>query len=125
MKTSKLFTIDVDLAEKLKNVNGSAIVNTLLKEHFELRTGKNTLRDEKKAVFDAISKKKSNFQKKLRSLMNGIHLVWIILRRHGLRPGIRILQDLKSKHIFATEASKHYQSDLNVAGIYSKSMEKS
>lgn len=94
MKTSKLFTIDVDLAERLKNTNGSAIVNTLLKEYFELRSDKNTLRDEKKAVFDAISKKKSNFLKKLRLLMNGIHLVLITFRKHGLRRAWKVLREI-------------------------------
>ena len=83
MKTSKLFTIDVDLAERLKNRNGSELVNGLLKEYFELRSDKNTLKEEKKAVFDAISKKKSNFLKKLRSLMHGIRLIWTTTQNIG------------------------------------------
>ena len=123
MKTSKLFTIDVDLAERLKNTNASSIVNTLLKEYFELRSGKNTLKDEKKAVFDAISKKKSNFRERLRLLMSGTDLVWIILRRHGLKPGIRILQDLKSKHMCLTETWTYYQNHLNADGNYKKNTE--
>jgi len=85
MKTSKLFTIDIDLAERLKNVNGSAIVNTLLKEYFELRSDKNTLKDEKKAVFDAISKKKSNFLKRLKLWKSGSHLIWITFRENGFK----------------------------------------
>lgn len=125
MKTSKLFTIDIDLAERLKNVNGSAIVNTLLKEYFELRSGKNTLRDEKKAVFDAIVKKKSNFPKKLRLLMSGIHLVLITFRKHGLKRGWRSLQDLLLIRMWRTEDWEHYLKNLKKDTNYFKNTEKS
>jgi len=92
MKTNKQFTIDIEIAEKLTSTNASQLVNTLLKEYFDLRQGKNTLKDEKKAVFDAISKKKSFFLKKLRLLMSGIPLVLIIFARHGLKLGMKGLR---------------------------------
>lgn len=132
MKTGKLFTIDVEIAEKLKNLNGSKLVNDLLKEYFELRTGKNTLKDEKEAVLKDILKKKSNFRKKLRSFLNGIHLTWIIFARHGLKKGLRILQDLKSSSISGNEIEGTkdqqltlYLNNLNEHGDYIKNTERS
>ena len=112
MKTSKLFTIDTDLAERLKNTNASAIVNALLKEYFELRSGKNTLKDEKKAVFDAISKKKRYFREKLRLLIRGIHLVWTILRKYGLRRGRKVLREVPYLLTLPEEELKLMQKDL-------------
>lgn len=94
MKTSKLFTIDTEIAEKLKVINGSKLVNGLLKEYFELRSDKNTLLEEKTAVLTSISKKKSLFLKRLRLLRNGIRLVLITIPKHGLRRGVKILQEL-------------------------------
>ena len=58
MKTNKQFTIDVDIAERLKQTNASQLINTLLKEYFEVRSDKNTLLDEKTAVKDKDLKKK-------------------------------------------------------------------
>ena len=123
MKTSKLFTIDVDLAERLKNVNGSAIVNTLLKEYFELRSDKNTLRDEKKAVFDAISKKKRYFRRKLRLLMRGIHLIWIIFRKYGLRRGWKLLPEVPYLITLPEEELKLIQKNLKKVLNSSKNTE--
>ena len=85
MKTGKLFTIDVELAERLKNVNASQLVNGLLKEYFELRQDKNTLKEEKNAVLKSIIKKKSNFLKRLKLLKSGIHLIWITFRENGFK----------------------------------------
>jgi len=125
MKTSKLFTIDVDLAERLKNTNASKIVNGLLKEYFELRSGKNTLKDEKKAVFDAISKKKSNFQKKLKLLMSGIPLVWTIFRKRGFELGWKSLRTLLLIRILPIENSKRYLEALKKDLILLKNTESS
>ncbi|HEC65387.1 MAG TPA: hypothetical protein ENI23_08835 [bacterium] len=86
MKTGKLFTIDVEIAEKLQNLNASSLVNGLLKEYFELRSDKNTLKDEKTAVLQSINKKKRYFLKKLKLLKSGIHCLWIIFRANGFRP---------------------------------------
>jgi len=108
MKTNKQFTIDIEIAEKLKNTNASQLVNTLLKEYFDLRQGKNTLKDEKKAVFDAISKKKSNFLKKLRLLMSGTPLVWTIFRKIGLRLGWTSLRGLISIPMWRIEDSERF-----------------
>ena len=105
MKTSKLFTIDVDIAERLKNINGSELANRLLKEYFELRSDKNTLKDEKKAVLSLIIKKKNNFLKKLRLLMSGIRLAWIIMRGLGLKQGWNFLRELISILIYKEEES--------------------
>lgn len=109
MKTNKQFTIDIEIAERLKNTNASQLVNTLLKEYFELRSDKNTLKEEKKAVFDAISKKKSYFLKKLRLLMNGIHLVWITFLKHGLRRGWNVLQEIPSALTLQAGGFQHLQ----------------
>ncbi len=72
MKTGKLFTIDVEIAEKLKNVNASQLVNELLREYFEHRIGKNSLREQKEAILKDISKKKSRFRKKFGLSLSGI-----------------------------------------------------
>lgn len=85
MKTSKLFTIDIELAERLKNVNGSQIVNTLLKEYFAIRSDKSSVLDEKTAVLEQIKKKKSNFLRTLRLLLSSIHSGLIILLKDGLK----------------------------------------
>ncbi|GAI23827.1 unnamed protein product, partial [marine sediment metagenome] len=63
MKTSKLFTIDAEIAEKLKKTNASQLVNKLLQEFFEVRSDKNTLLDEKNALLNHFSKKKSLFRR--------------------------------------------------------------
>lgn len=125
MKTGKLFTIDVEIAEKLKNLNGSKLVNTLLMEYFEHRSGKNSLKEEKEAVFKALSKKKSKFLEKLRSLINGMDLAWIIFARHGLRQGLKVLQDLKSLNTSAAERLTFYLNRLSKDGFYIKNTERS
>jgi len=91
MKTSKLFTLDVEICTKLKNTNASALVNRLLSEHFEHFNPKNTLLDEKKAILKGIQKKNALFLSKLRYLLRSMHLVWINLRRYGLKVVIRSL----------------------------------
>ncbi len=104
MKTGKLFTIDVELAEKLININASALVNTLLSEHFELKHGKNSKKEEKIAVLNSITKKKRSLIKRSRSLMNGIHLTWIIFLKGGFKHALKFHQDLKSKTISREDA---------------------
>ena len=89
MKVARTYTIDHNLVERMQNLNASELINTLLKEYFELRSDKNTLRDEKKAVLDSILKKKSNFLKNLRSLLSGSHLKSKDLRGDGLLHGER------------------------------------
>ena len=106
MKTSKLFTIDVEIAERLKNTNASLLVNGLLKEYFDLRSDKNTLKEEKIAVFDAISKKKSNFLKRLRLLKSGIHLILITFRENGFKLERGYLHLMKFLFIGKTEELK-------------------
>lgn len=87
MKTSKMFTIDVEIAQKLDNINASALTNRLLKEYFDLKSDKNTLIEEKKAVFNDVSKKKNFFLKKLGLLMNGIALILIDFLKCGSELG--------------------------------------
>ncbi len=103
MKTSRLFTIDIDIAERLKNLNASELVNRLLKGHFEVYSAKNTLLDEKKAVLSSISKKKRYFLKKLRLLMRGRPLVWTIFQRHGLRRALKYLRIMMFDHTWMEE----------------------
>lgn len=109
MKTSKLFTIDTELAERLKNLNASELVNTLLNEYFEIRSSKNTLLEEKKAVFDSISKKKKLFLKRLRLLKNGIHLILITFRRDGLRQGLKVLREIPYAFTLKVGGYSHLQ----------------
>lgn len=71
MKTGKLFTIDVEIAEKLTNLNASKLVNELLKEYFQYRTGKNSLKEQKQAILKEIFKKKSKFLQKFGHMRNG------------------------------------------------------
>lgn len=125
MKTGKLFTIDVEIAEKLQNINASQLVNGLLKEYFDVRSDKNTLKEEKKAVFDAISKKKSNFLKKLKLLMSGMHLVLIIFARHGLKQGWRCLQLFLFDFISMEDGVLFLKKILSKPTNFSKKMEKS
>lgn len=119
MKVARNYTIDYELLEKMQNLNASELINTLLKEYFELRSDKNTLKDEKKAVFDAISKKKSNFLKKLRLLIHGIHLALIIFLRHGFGRGKKFLQELKLNYIFEIDHSNINQKISQMDAIYS------
>lgn len=106
MKTSKLFTIDVELAERLKNTNASELVNSLLKEHFEVRSEKNTLLDQKKAALDQIIKKKERFRRILRLLNNLKLSILIILRRFGLEHALKNLWKVKQKNILEAEKAK-------------------
>lgn len=86
MKTSKLFTIDVELAERLKSLNASRIVNELLKEYFEIRSDKSSILEEKEAVLEQLKQKKNVFQRILRSLRHSIRSGLIFLVRGGLKP---------------------------------------
>ena len=58
MKVSKLFTIDVEIAERLKSSgNSSALINKLLKEYYEIRSDKHGIFEEKRAIFEDLKKK--------------------------------------------------------------------
>jgi len=66
MKTSRLFTIDTDLADRLSKVgNASALINDLLKDHFSIRANKNTIFDEKQAIMSNLKKKLGKLIRKL------------------------------------------------------------
>ena len=113
MKTGKLFTIDVEIAERLKNINASQLVNGLLKEYFELRSDKNTLQEEKKAVLSHLLKKKESFLKRLRSFPNGIHLILTFTLRHGLKQGWRALQLIRLDPTLTQEGVKYFLKTLS------------
>ena len=113
MKTGKLFTIDVEIAERLKNINASGLVNGLLKEYFELRSDKNTLKEEKKAVLSHLLKKKESFLKRLRSFPNGIHLILTIMLRYGLKQGWRSLQLVRLDPTLTVEGVKYFLTKLS------------
>lgn len=85
MKTSRLFTIDVEIAERLKNINASKIVNDLLREFFEVKGVKNTLLEQKQAILEHMGKKKGRFLKTLRLLLSSIRSGLIILVDDGLK----------------------------------------
>lgn len=59
MKTHKLITLDVEIAEKLKSVNASKLINELLRDHFQ------TYRHD---PFAADLEKKKKKQRELREL---------------------------------------------------------
>ena len=118
MKTGKLFTIDVEIAERLQNLNASALVNGLLKEYFELRSDKNTLKEEKTAVLKSIVKKKSNFLRRLKLLKLGMSSVWITFRKNGFRRAIWYLHNLRSTRTFRGEESLRTLNLLNWRSNY-------
>jgi len=116
MKTSKLFTLDVELVQKLKNVNGSGLINRLLKEHFEHFNPKHTLLDEKKAILKGIQKKNALFLSKLRYLLRSITLILINFRKYGLKVGIKSLGFSISARIRRVGESKHHSKALKKPG---------
>lgn len=64
MKVSKLITIDVEIAEKLKQYpNSSGLINQLLKDHLQIMGGKTSVFEEKKAIFDDLKKKMAQIRK--------------------------------------------------------------
>lgn len=82
MKTSKLFTIDTELAEKLsKYDNASALVNSLLYDHFAIRPDKNTLFEQKRALMSNLKKKPKILGRKLKfwgTLRNLISIIFAL-----------------------------------------------
>lgn len=96
MKTGKLVTIDVEIAEKLKGINASRLINGLLIEYFDLKQGKNTVIEEKKAVLNAIKIKKNISLKILRSLRHGIASIWTDIPGFGSKQEKEIMTDKKS-----------------------------
>jgi len=125
MKTGKLFTLDIEIAEKLKNLNASKLVNTLLKEHFDARGGKNTLKEQKKAVYDAISKKKERFLKKLGFLRRGMRSIWTFVRGIGSKTERTHLVETKLIAILPTGNSKLPSTTSNVRSSSIKKTEDS
>lgn len=89
MKTSKLFTIDIEIAERLTTIdNSSALVNELLGEYFRVRSGKRTGLEQKKAIITDLKKKPKQLIKNLRSwksstLWNSIISVLSGFRKSG------------------------------------------
>jgi len=88
MKTSKLFTLDVEIAEKLKqNPNSSKLVNGLLKEYFSIRAGNENVFEEKKAIITDLKKKLDSSTKNsrlLRSLKHWVSTISVWLGLKGL-----------------------------------------
>lgn len=69
MKVSRLFTIDVELAEKLKQSgNQSSIINNLLKEHFSTSSKKCGVIEQKQAIFSNMKKKMRDLRKEVKIL---------------------------------------------------------
>lgn len=86
MKTTQTFTIDVEIAERLKRLdNQSGVINGLLKEYFEIRGDKSTILEEKRAVLKQLKEKKKGFLKILRLFLNSIRLGLILFVRDGLK----------------------------------------
>lgn len=117
MKISKLFTIDADLCEKLKNINASELVSQLLNQHFLIFDDKSSLLEQKKASLDEIKKKKRLFPFKFGSLMSLRHWVSTVFRNAGLKLGlgnpqssrfltIQEVEELKSQLPTSSEVGK-------------------
>lgn len=71
MKVHKMFCIDMELAEKLKGENASALVNHLLLTHFEKGILANlSIEDLQKRL--AVIQLKKKQQQELETLNNGI-----------------------------------------------------
>jgi len=117
MKVARNFTIDLDLIEKMQNINSSELINRLLKDHFLSYNPKNTLLDEKQSTMKQILKKKDRFQKRSRSLRSGINSIWITLLRNGSKQGKAILQFMKSLHTLRVEVSRSTQQNLKKQSI--------
>lgn len=67
MKVSRLFTIDVELAEKLKQLdNQSELINNLLKEHFSFSSKKTGISEQKQAIFEQMKKKMRDMRKEIK-----------------------------------------------------------
>lgn len=91
MKTSKLFTIDTELADRLGGVdNASSLINDLLSEYFSVRADKNTLFDQKKAVLIDLKKKHKKPRKKLKSWKILKNLILIIIALFGYKKHARM-----------------------------------
>lgn len=66
-KGHRMFTLDVELLEKLKRVNASALVNKLLKDYFDKEELKGKSQEEIDAILD-LMKKKDEITTKLEDL---------------------------------------------------------
>jgi hypothetical protein len=74
MKTSKLFTIDLDIAERLKGLNASHLVNSLLSEHFSVNLIGNKIKNTKETVAKSL-KKNSNWLKRSLKLLKNLKIL--------------------------------------------------
>ena len=109
MKTSKLFTIDTELEERLSNVdNAYALINELLSDYFKIRGDNKGVFDEKRAIVSDLKKKLRLLIKKLRYWRNSIPWAWTISALFGSKKygSIDLLLKLQSKNIAEAEIYK-------------------
>ncbi|MBA7662234.1 hypothetical protein ES703_70260 [subsurface metagenome] len=66
MKVARTYTLDHEIVSKLQNINASELINRLLKDYFEAYSGKNTLLDEKNALYNQVLKKKRQISKEIK-----------------------------------------------------------
>ena len=67
MKVSRLFTIDVEIAEKLAKMdNQSGYVNEMLKEYMQLSPKKMNVLEQKKAICDQFKSKIKQIRKEIK-----------------------------------------------------------
>ena len=58
VKTQRLFTLDIDLHEKLsKESNASSLINDLIKKHYELDTYRRLPDEEREKIRNAIKER--------------------------------------------------------------------
>lgn len=102
MKTSKLFTIDTELAERLSGEdNASALINQLLSDYFKIRRDNKGVFEQKKAIVSDLKKKLKLLIRNLKYWRNSIPWAWTIFALFGSKRfgSIENLLNLQSKNI--------------------------
>ncbi|MBA7709098.1 hypothetical protein ES703_118008 [subsurface metagenome] len=118
MKVARNFTIDLEIVQKMQNMNASELINRLLHEHFQVYSAENTLLDEKTATIKQLLKKKSQFMPKLRLLKSGMNSILITILKFGLKLVKKNQILMKFLHMFITEDSKKVQKISKEDGNY-------
>lgn len=86
MKTSKLFTIDTEIAEELKQIdNASMLVNDLLHDYFAINKQNSSVIEQKQASLKELKKKAVKLTKKLkllRKLKRWASIIFVFVGRY-------------------------------------------
>lgn len=86
MKYHKTITIDADIEDRLSRIeNASSLINTLLRDYFNVRGEKHTFFDQKRAVISDLKKNLNHITKKSKLLLILKNLISTILQSIGLK----------------------------------------